>query len=88
MLPEFALIAATVAYGSTFVIVKHALEHVTPVGFILLRFTIGTIALAPLALRRGFRRPGVNASGRSFVLATFAFGVAGFAGYWLSLIHI
>ena len=63
-------------------IVKHALEHVTPVGFILLRFTIGTIALTPLALRRGFRRPGVSASVRSFVFATVAFGVAGFAGYW------
>jgi len=82
LLPEFALIAATIAYGSTFVIVKHALEHVTPVGFILLRFTIGTIALTPIALRRGFRRPGVNVTFRSFVLATLAFGLTGFAGYW------
>jgi drug/metabolite transporter (DMT)-like permease len=82
LLPEFALIAATVAYGSTFVIVKHALEHVTPVGFILLRFAIGTVALTPIALRRGFRRPGVNATFRSFLLASLAFGIAGFAGYW------
>ena len=57
LLPELALIAATIAYGGTFVIVQNALDHVTPVGFILLRFTVGTIALAPIALRRGFRRP-------------------------------
>jgi drug/metabolite transporter (DMT)-like permease len=81
-LPELALIAATVAYGSTFVIVQHALEHVTPVGFILLRFTIGTIALAPIALRRGFRRPGVDATFGAFLVAAIAFGVTGFAGYW------
>ena len=61
LLPELALIAATIAYGSTFVIVQHALEHVTPVGFILLRFTIGTIVLAPIALRRGFAPAGCRA---------------------------
>jgi drug/metabolite transporter (DMT)-like permease len=82
LLPEFALIAATIAYGSTFVIVKHALEHVTPVGFILMRFAIGTIALTPVALRRGFRRPGVPATFRAFALASLAFGLTGFAGYW------
>ncbi|MGO9873319.1 MAG: DMT family transporter [Acidimicrobiia bacterium] len=81
-IPELALIAATVAYGSTFVIVQHALEHVTPVGFILLRFTIGTVALAPIALRRGFRRPGVEATFGEFVLAALAFGLTGFVGYW------
>ena len=31
-LPELALIAATIAYGATFVIVQNALDHVTPVG--------------------------------------------------------
>ena len=82
LLPEFALIAATIAYGSTFVIVKHALEHVTPVGFILLRFVIGTIALTPVALRRGFRRAGVPATFRAFAFASLAFGLTGFAGYW------
>ena len=62
LLPQLALITATIAYGSTFVIVQHAFEHVTPVGFIMLRFAIGTIVLAPIALRRGFRRPGVDAN--------------------------
>jgi drug/metabolite transporter (DMT)-like permease len=55
-LPELALIAATVAYGATFVIVQDALDDTTPAGFILLRFTVGTIALAPFAIQRGFRR--------------------------------
>ena len=55
-LPELALIAATVAYGATFVIVQDALDDTTPAGFILLRFTVGTLALAPFAIRRGFRR--------------------------------
>ena len=82
LLPELALIGATVAYGATFVIVQHALEHVTPVGFILLRFTIGTAALAPIALRRGFRRPGIDATFGAFVVAAVAFGLTGFAGYW------
>ena len=83
LLPELALIAATIAYGGTFVIVQNALEHLTPVGFILLRFSIGTIVLAPFAFRRGFRRPGVDARPRDFVTAAIAFGLIGFAGYWL-----
>jgi drug/metabolite transporter (DMT)-like permease len=82
LLPELALIAATIAYGTTFVIVQNALDHVTPVGFILLRFTIGTIVLAPIALRRGFRRPGVESDLRGFMIAALAFGLTGFVGYW------
>ena len=81
-LPELALIAATVAYGATFVVVQDALDDATPAGFILLRFTIGTIALAPFALRRGFRRPGVSVTARDFAIAALAFGVVGFVGYW------
>jgi len=81
-LPELALIAATVAYGATFVLVQDALDDATPAGFIFLRFTIGTIALAPFALRRGFRRPGVAVRTRDFVTAAVVFGVVGFVGYW------
>lgn len=81
-LPELALIAATVAYGATFVLVQDALDDATPAGFILLRFTVGTITLAPFALRRGFRRPGVSVTTRDFAVAAVAFGVVGFVGYW------
>jgi drug/metabolite transporter (DMT)-like permease len=83
LLPELALIAATIAYGGTFKIVQDALDHVTPAGFILMRFIVGTIALAPLALRRGWRRNGVDARLRDFGLAALGFGLVGFAGYWL-----
>lgn len=82
LLPELAIIAATIAYGGTFKIVQNALDHVTPVGFILLRFSVGTIALTPLALRRGWRRPGVEARPVDFWRAALAFGLVGFAGYW------
>ncbi len=82
LLPEVALIAATTAYGSTFVLVQDALEHVTPVGFILLRFTVGAVVLLPFALARGWRRPGVPASGRTYAVAVLAFGVVAFVGYW------
>jgi drug/metabolite transporter (DMT)-like permease len=82
-LPELALIAATVAYGATFVIVQDALDDTTPAGFILLRFTVGTIALAPFAFQRGFRRAGIASSSRDFVRAAVVFGVVGFLGYWL-----
>jgi drug/metabolite transporter (DMT)-like permease len=81
-LPELALIAATIAYGATFVVVQDALDDTTPAGFILMRFTIGTIALAPFAFRRGFRRSGIAVTGRDFAKAAIVFGVVGFVGYW------
>jgi len=83
LLPELALITATIMYGATFKIVQDALEHVTPVGFILLRFIVGTIALVPFALQRDWRRAGASTTKRDFWLAAVAFGLVGFAGYWL-----
>lgn len=82
LLPELSLVAATAAYGATFVLVQDALERVTPVGFILLRFTVGAVALAPFAAARGWSRPGVPATARSFVAGAVALGLVGFAGYW------
>ncbi len=49
---EAALIANTVIWGSTFVVVKQALRDVSPVLFLALRFTLATAAL--LVLFRGF----------------------------------
>jgi drug/metabolite transporter (DMT)-like permease len=85
--PELALVAATISYGATFKIVQDALHNVTPVGFILLRFGVGAIVLAPFAFRRGWRRAQSldNPSswrGRDFVIACCIFGAVGFAGYW------
>ncbi|MGQ0824874.1 MAG: DMT family transporter [Actinomycetota bacterium] len=82
LLPEAALLAATTAYGATFVLVQDALERVTPAGFILLRFAIGAVVLMPFALARGWRRAGVDASRRDYVGATLAFGTVAFIGYW------
>ncbi len=86
LVPEVALIAATIVYGATFKLVQTALEDVTPVGFILLRFSIGAAVLLPFAIRGGWRGPSttrVSLRRKDFLLAVLAFGVVGFAGYWL-----
>ena len=57
LVPELALIAATLAYGATFKLVQNALDDVTPVGFIFLRFTMGAAVLLPFAIRGGWRGP-------------------------------
>ena len=85
LVPELALIAATIAYGATFKLVQNALDDVTPVGFILLRFAMGAIVLLPFAFRNGWRGPSTARESlrrKDFVLAVLAFGVIGFAGYW------
>ncbi len=77
------MIAATIAYGATFKLVQNALDDVTPVGFILLRFSVGALVLAPFALRRGWRRPGVTTwTVRDFRKGVIVFGAVGFVGYW------
>jgi drug/metabolite transporter (DMT)-like permease len=85
LVPELALIAATIAYGATFKLVQTALKDVTPVGFILLRFSIGAAVLVPFAIRNGWRGPSTARASlrrKDFVLAMLAFGAVGFAGYW------
>ena len=47
--PEGALVFAAFLYGSTFVIVQDALDDVTPFGYLVIRFAVGTLALAPFA---------------------------------------
>jgi drug/metabolite transporter (DMT)-like permease len=85
LVPELALIAATIAYGATFKLVQTALKDVTPVGFILLRFSIGAAVLVPFAIRNGWRGPSTARASlrrKDFLLAVLAFGAVGFAGYW------
>ena len=79
--PSSRSLTATAAYGSTFVLVQDALERVTPVGFILLRFAVGALVLMPFALVRGWRRPGVESNPRSYVWACVVFGLVAFLGY-------
>jgi drug/metabolite transporter (DMT)-like permease len=82
-LPEIALLVATVFYGATFVIVQDALEDITPTGFILVRFAIAAVVLAPIALARGWRGPEARPtdSGRVLIFAGAILGLSAFAGY-------
>jgi drug/metabolite transporter (DMT)-like permease len=85
LVPELALIASTIAYGATFRLVQTALKDVTPVGFNLLRFSIGAVVLVPLALRTGWQGPSTADTSyrrKDFLLAVLAFGAVGFAAYW------
>ncbi len=56
-LPELAIAAAAILYGSTFTIVQDALDHTTASGLNVMRFALGAAVLAPFALRRGWRGP-------------------------------
>jgi drug/metabolite transporter (DMT)-like permease len=81
--PELALVVASILYGATFTIVQDALEDLTATGFVLVRFAIGGAALAPIALRRGWRGPGARPTDSPRVLAGcgFALGLTAFVGY-------
>jgi EamA-like transporter family. len=86
-LPELALISATIAYGSTFKLVKNALLDVTPAGYMLLRFGVAALVLTPFALRNGWRNREAGAAltvddPSSFVWIAIGFGAIGFVGYW------
>ncbi|MDQ1520563.1 MAG: hypothetical protein QOI55_1636, partial [Actinomycetota bacterium] len=90
LIPELALITATIAYGSTFKIVQNALIDVTPVGYMLLRFGVAAVVLAPFALRNGWRNREADASllpgaatddRRAFVRCALVFGAIGWVGY-------
>ena len=83
LLPELALLAATAAYGSTFVLVQDALEHVTPVGFILLAVRGRRARARAVRTARVIGAgPAVDATLRMFAPAMLAFGVVAFVGYW------
>lgn len=50
---DLLLIAACFLWGTSFVIVKDALAHATPLAFVAARFGLAAIVLAPFALRQG-----------------------------------
>ena len=86
LLPELALVGATIAFGATFTIVQDALDNLTPVGFVLLRFVVGTAVLLPIAWRVGWRRRDLavpDETIRSFAVAGLLLGAVAFGGYWL-----
>lgn len=48
-----ALVAASFLFGATFVVVKSALDHMGPLGFVAWRFLLGAVVLSLFALPRG-----------------------------------
>jgi drug/metabolite transporter (DMT)-like permease len=63
---HLAVVAAALLFGSTFVVVKHAVADVAVVPFLGVRFLIGAAVLLPFVARtnrRGAVRPGVVGAG-------------------------
>ncbi|MFL6206992.1 MAG: DMT family transporter [Acidimicrobiales bacterium] len=52
---DAALVVAAVCFGSTFVVVQGAVEHVEPIPFLAVRFLLAAGALWPMARRRAAR---------------------------------
>jgi drug/metabolite transporter (DMT)-like permease len=73
---DAALVANTVVWGATFVLVKAALHDVSPVLFLALRFSLATAALLVL-FRGAWKVPGASKSVRAGALA----GIFLFAGF-------
>ena len=54
---DLLLVGACLLWGASFVIVKGALDHASPLAFVAVRFTIAAVLFAPFAaLRRPFTR--------------------------------
>lgn len=84
---EAALALNTIVWGATFVLVKSALLHVSPLLFLVLRFSLATLAL--LALFRGAALP--TGEGRRSWRAVGAGALAGvflFSGYLLQTLGL
>lgn len=75
-----AVLAAAVLFGTTFVVVRDAVDDVAVVPFLAVRFLIGAAVLAPFAVRS---RPGAVAAGSDggVVGAGVACGLVLLAGY-------
>jgi len=50
--PDLMLVAITVVWGSTFVIVKGAVEQMPPFAFMALRFTLAALVMSPVLIAR------------------------------------
>jgi len=75
---DLSLIAVTLIWGATFVLVKRALADVSTLLFLTIRFTVAAIALA-LIFRKQFQTPLLRQSLRAGLIA----GLCLFAGYVL-----
>jgi drug/metabolite transporter (DMT)-like permease len=83
--PEGALVLAALFFGSTFVLVQDAVKDLTPMAYLLLRFGIATVALAPFAVRAARR----DAIDRRLLARVGALaGVLLFVGYALQTVGL
>jgi drug/metabolite transporter (DMT)-like permease len=73
---ELALAVNTIVWGATFVLVKTALDDVSPILFLALRFTLAAVVLA-VVFRNSWRAP---AAGRQIAVGALV-GVFLFTGY-------
>lgn len=77
---DLALLVVCFIWGSTFVLVKDALEHVSTILFLTIRFAVAAAALAILFRGRGAHYP---RNRRLELRAGFIVGLCLFAGYCL-----
>ncbi|MEP6715381.1 MAG: DMT family transporter [Terriglobia bacterium] len=71
---ELGLVAVTIIWGTTFVLVKYALQDVSPVVFLALRFSIAALLLGAIfgkAVRRPAILPGIGAGCLLFLAYVF-----------------
>jgi drug/metabolite transporter (DMT)-like permease len=72
---SLALVGAALLFGSTFLVVKDAVESAAPLPFLSVRFAIGALVLLPLVARGGLgrlRAPGLLRAGAAAGLALTA----------------
>lgn len=83
LVSELAIVAAAVLYGSTYLLVQHALERTTSPALNLARFGLGALVLVPIALRRGWRGPSPRPTDSSATMlrSGVAIGAVAFVGY-------
>lgn len=89
--PQFGLVLAAALFGFSFVIVKDAIEDLTPSAFIAMRFALGAAVLAPFAVvaeRRAVRRGAAPLDRRLLVRAGILSGLALASGFLLQTIGL
>ncbi len=80
---DLLLVAATLLWGSSFVVVKSALAHSSPLAFLALRFGVATLLLAPFVRWRPF--PSARELAAGAVLGTLL--ATGFAANTVGLVY-
>jgi drug/metabolite transporter (DMT)-like permease len=79
---DIALLLAAAVWGVAFIFQKTAMDDIGPLAFIASRGAVAALALAPLALREGYR-PGATPASAGFWRIAVSGGVAFFVAAWL-----